>query len=107
MYIVTGEKSYLLTDYCPSRKYAVVRFTNGNGEQWCQLGYKWLFRTFYLQSLRETDYGTYGDPLEFDTAEHAAAHLDRERTWADNAHRENTITVEKVADLENRNGRRN
>lgn len=96
MYVVTGDKSYLLTDYCPSRKYAVVRFTNGNGEQWYQLAYQWLFGTYYLQSLRETDYGKYGHPLTFESSEKAIVHIEREREWLENQRRINTVTAELV-----------
>lgn len=91
MYCVTGDKSYLLTDYCPSRKYAVVKLTDGNGKRWFQLGYRWGLWTFYLKSLRETDYGIYGEPLQFDSQEQAVAHVKEEREWLDR--QENSLNV--------------
>jgi hypothetical protein len=43
MYVVTGEKSYLLTDYRPTRKYVLAQLTDGNGKRWWQLAYRWGF----------------------------------------------------------------
>lgn len=98
MYRVTGDKSYLLTDYCPSREYSVVKFTDGNGEQWFQLAYRWGLWTFWLQSLRQTDYGTHGKPLAFDTAEQAVNHIREEREWL--ARQENSRRVREEVVLE-------
>lgn len=98
MYCVTGEKSYLLTDYRPSRKYSVVKFTDGNGKQWFQLAYRWGFWTYYLQSLRETDYGTHGAPLQFYTEKEAVAHIKRERKWLDRQQKASQIVYEVVGD---------
>lgn len=99
MYLVTGEKSYLLTDYCPSRKYSVIKFTDGNGKQWFQLAYRWGFWTYYLQSLRETDYGTYGSPLRFDTGEEAVAHIKEEREWLDRQQKASQVVFEVVGEV--------
>lgn len=96
MYVVTGEKSYLLTDYSPSRRYYVVRFTDGNGQQWFQLAYRWLFWTFYLHDLKQTDYGTYKYPLKFESVAQALLHLDKERCWLDRQEKSRIISVEIV-----------
>jgi hypothetical protein len=96
MYITTGEKSYLLTDYRPSRKYFVVKFTDGNGEQWFQLGYRWGLWTFYMQSLRKTDYGTYKSPLQFNSAEKAAEHIRAEHKWLDRQEKSGQVVAEVV-----------
>lgn len=96
MYVVTGEKSYLLTDYSPSRRYYVVRLFDGNGKEWFQLAYRWLGLSFYLQSLRQTDYGTYGDPMEFESAEKARRHLECERSWLDREQKSRMVWVEEI-----------
>ena len=101
MYCVTGEKSYLLTDYCPSRKYSVVEFTDGLGKQWFQLAYRWVFWVFYLQALRETDYGMYGQPLQFDTKEKAVTHIKKERHWLDQQHKASQVFSEVVGEVNN------
>jgi len=99
MYRVLGEKSYLLTDYSPSREYSVVKLTDGNGKQWFQLAYRWGFWTFYLQSLRKTEYGTNGSPLQFDSMEQAVDHVTAEREWLARQERSRQVCEEIV--LEN------
>lgn len=98
MYRVTGDKSYLLTDYCPSREYSVVKFTDGNGKQWFQLAYRWGFWTFWLQTLRRTEYSTLGCPLRFASAEDAVDHIKEEREWL--ARQENSLRVTEEVVLE-------
>jgi len=95
MYVVTGEKSCLWTDYCPTRKYFIVKFTDGNGEQWWQLAYRWGWWTYYLQRLREYYSGTvYGTPLTFDSLDAAKQHLEEERAWLDRETRSRQVTEE-------------
>lgn len=96
MYCVTGEKSYLLTDYHPSRKYTIVKFTDGNGKQWFQLAYRWGFWTCYMQSIRQTFCGTIKTPLQFYTAESAATHIKEEREWLDRQQKASQIVYEVV-----------
>lgn len=101
MYCITGDKSYLLTDYCPCRKYFVVRFTDGNGKRWFQLAYRWGFWTYYLQSMRHTDYGTYGEPLQFDAEEQAVAHINEESEWLRRQQKASQIFFEVVGEVNN------
>ena len=97
MYIAAGEKTYLLTDYCPTRKYSIVRFTDGNGKQWYQLEYRWLFWTFYLLRLtRHADTGPTGKPMEFKSLEDAQQHLERERKYVDREERSHQVVSEIV-----------
>lgn len=100
MKVVTGEKSYLHTDWKPGRKYTLARFTDGNGEQWWQLAYRWGFWTYFLSRLREYDSGTIlaDGPLTFDSAEQAMAHLGREQEWLDRRARSQQVSVEFVGD---------
>ena len=83
MYVVTGEKSYLLTDYRPFRKYTPTKFTDSNGRQWWQLAYRWWWWTCYLNRLGYFDNGsTYvRGPMTFDTPEEARRHVEREDEW--------------------------
>ena len=99
MYVVTGEKSYLLTDYCPLRKYSVVKFTDGNGKQWFQLAYRWGFWTYYLQNVRQTDYGPYRYSLQFDTEEQAVLHIKKEREWLDRQQKTSQVFSEVVGEV--------
>ena len=102
MHCVTGDKSYLLTDYCHTRKYSVIRFTDGNARQWFQLAYRWGFWTYYLQSLRRTDYGTCGEPLQFDTEDEAMTHIKNERRFLDRQQKASQIFFEVVGALDER-----
>jgi hypothetical protein len=100
MFVVTGDKSYLFTDYCPSRRYFVVEFTNGSGERWYQLAYNWGFWTWYLSHMQwrglDLNNEAYGDrtgtPLEFDSEDKARRHLERERAWLDQRERDHRVT---------------
>jgi hypothetical protein len=95
MYVITGDKSYLATDYCPSRKYTLAKFTDGNGKQWWQLAYQWGWWTCYLNCLGFHDSGPASrSPMEFDTSEAARRHLEREREWLDRDERSRSISVE-------------
>lgn len=100
MKVYTGEKSCLFTDWKPWRKYTLAKFTDGNGEQWWQLAYRWGLWTHYLNRLREYDSGAIlaDGPLEFDSAEQAMTHLDREQEWLDRETRSQQISVEFVED---------
>jgi hypothetical protein len=95
MYVVTGEKTYLLTDYRPTRKYVLAQLTDGNGKRWWQLAYRWGFWTYYLRSLRASDLGGYhGWPLAFDSPDAARQHLADEQAWLDHRARSKSVTVE-------------
>jgi hypothetical protein len=104
MFVVTGDKSYLFTDYCPSRTYFVVEFTNGNGEKWFQLAYNWGFWTWYLSHMRYggvdwcgEPYGERtGKPLEFDSEEKARHHLEREKAWLERRERDHRVTARVI-----------
>ena len=104
MFIVTGDKSYLFTDYCPLRKYFVVEFTNGNDEKWFQLAYNWGFWTWYLSHMRldridwcnEPCGERTGNPLTFDSEEKARHHLKRERAWFGQRERSNQVTARVI-----------
>ncbi|NDD52351.1 hypothetical protein EBZ39_00465 [bacterium] len=99
MYVVTGEKSYLWTDYCPTRKYFFVKFTDGNGKEWWQVAYRWLFWTCYLKRLREYFSGSVrGEPMTFKSLGAAKCHLQEERMWLDRQERSKQISVEIVGD---------
>ena len=100
MYVFTGEKSYLRTDWEPGRKYTLAKFTDGDGKQWWQLAYRWGFWTCYLNDLQEFDSGSICPvgPMEFDSAEQAMRHLDRERKWHDAQSRSQKVSVEFVGD---------
>jgi len=95
MDVATGEKSYLLTDYCPSRRYTLAKFTDGNGRQWWQLAYRWGWWTFYLLRLtRHADTGPTGEPMTFKTPEHARKHLELERDEIRRVAKSQDISVE-------------
>jgi len=98
MDIVTGEKSYLLTDYCPSRRYTLAKFTDGNGKQWWQLACRWGWWTFYLNRLTRFESGSTGvrHPLMFNTPEEAKEHLEWERDEIDREEKSQSISVEFV-----------
>ena len=100
MDIVTGEKSYLLTDYRPSRKYTLAKFTDGNGKQWWQLAYRWWWWTYYLNRLARFESGCTGvrNPMMFDTAHEARRHLEREAEWLDRDAKSKSILVEFVCE---------
>ncbi len=99
MYVVTGEKSYLWTDYCPTRKYFFVKFTDGNGKEWWQIAYRWGWWTYYLKSLREYASGTvYTDALTFDSLDAAKQHLEKERAYCERETKSRQITFEIVGD---------
>ena len=95
MFIFTGEKSYLSTDYCPSRKYMLARFVDGNGNKWWQLAYRWGFWTYYLNQLGHHDSGScVRGPMTFDTADEARQHLEREAEWLDQMAKSQEISVD-------------
>jgi hypothetical protein len=100
MDVVTGEKSYLLTDYCPRRKYALAKFTDGNGKQWWQLAYRWGWWTFYLNRLTRFASGCTGvrHPMMFDTPDKAKEHLAWERDEIDREAKSQDISVEFVGE---------
>jgi hypothetical protein len=98
MYVVTGEKTYLLTDYCPRRKYILAKFTDGNGNEWWQLAYMWGYWTYYLNRLgySESGWPQIRGPMLFDNADAAMQHLERERDWRDQEKRSREISVEFI-----------
>lgn len=98
MYVVTGEKSYLLTDYNPDRKYILAKFTDGNGKQWWQLAYRWGFWTYWLNRMGYFESGTkyIRGPMTFDSLEAAQCHLQREGEWLDRQAKSQEISVEFV-----------
>jgi hypothetical protein len=100
MDVVTGEKSYLLTDYCPSRKYTLAKFMDGNGKQWWQLAYRWGWWTYYLNRLTRFESGSAGvrHPMVFDTPEEAKEHLAWERDEIDRVAKSQDISVEFVGE---------
>ena len=97
MYVLTGEKSYLWTDYCPARKYFFVKFTDGNGKQWWKIAYRWACWTYYLNQLCEHWGGSSsGSPMEFDSLDEAKRHLEKEREWFEHHNKSNQVSVEIV-----------
>jgi hypothetical protein len=99
MYVVTGEKSYLWTDYCPTRKYFFVKFTDGNGEQWWKIAYRWGWWTCYLKRLCEHYSGSVtGSAMTFDSIDAAKRHLEKERAWLERETRSKQVSVEIVGD---------
>jgi hypothetical protein len=97
MYVVTGEKSCLWTDYCPTRKYFVVKFTDGNGKEWYQLAYRWGWWTYYLRRLRVYFSGSVGgSPMTFDSLDEANLHLEKERAWLERETRSKQIFTKIV-----------
>lgn len=100
MYVYTGEKSYLWTDYSAARKYFLVKFEDGNGEQWWQLAYRWGFWTYYLQSLRHSgECGRVGSPLAFDCPATARQHLADERDWLERQEKSRQVSTEIVEEM--------
>jgi hypothetical protein len=99
MYVLTGEKSYLWTDYCPTRKYLFVKFTDGNGKQCWKIAYRWGWWTCYLKRLCEhCGGGVTGSPMAFDSIDEAKWHLKIEREWPERETRSKQVSVEIVGD---------
>lgn len=98
MYEVLGEKSYLSTDYCPSRDYFVVELTDGNGREWYQLAYRGWWGLRWLNSIGHTDYGDSFSPMTFDSEDAARSHIVREREWMDRKNRAERVTARVIGE---------
>ena len=99
MYEILTEKSYLSTDYCPSRDYAVVELQDGNGRQWYQLAYRGWLGLRWLNSIRHTDYGDSKSPLKFASEDAAREHIARECDWQDRQNRAKRVTARVIVRL--------
>lgn len=96
MYETLGEKSYLSTDYCPSRDYSVVELQDGNGRQWYQLAYRGWLGLRWLNSIRHTDYGDSKSPMTFDSEDAAREHIARECEWLERKNCAKRVTARVI-----------